>query len=160
MSYHFTHLLQVLYNFFHDLIHVLYHRGRGIQPPGDKNLMSTETSCHFDYLLLVSNHRQQQFLKNPLFYLFLIQKHKGPNLTLPLNTRSRSTQGHHLRNLEVLEHPMMHIKILGHQPFGSREEFFFLSFYYIWAWRAPLSCHQDHLSKLLFPHPIEAPYEI
>ena len=40
------------------------------------------------------HHRLQLFLKYPLFYLFPIQKHKGPNLTLPLNT-SRSTQVHH-----------------------------------------------------------------
>ena len=71
-----------LCNFFHDLIHVYSSGAGGIQPPGDKVLMSTETSCHFRHLLLVSNHRQQQFLKNPLFYLFPIQKHKGPNLTL------------------------------------------------------------------------------
>ena len=46
-------------DFFHDLIHVhVYSPGAGgIQPPGDKVLMSTETSCHFGYLLLVSNHR-------------------------------------------------------------------------------------------------------
>ena len=31
----------------------------GIQPPLDKVLMSTGTSCHFAHLLLVSNHRQQ-----------------------------------------------------------------------------------------------------
>ena len=31
----------------------------GIQPPGDKVLMSTETSCHFGHLLLVSNLRRQ-----------------------------------------------------------------------------------------------------
>ena len=65
---HFTHLLQVskkslssliLYNFFHDLIHV-YSPGAGcIQPPGDKVLMSTEISCHFGHVLLVSNHRRQ-----------------------------------------------------------------------------------------------------
>ena len=36
----------------------------------------------------------------------------------------------------------------------------FLSFYHIWAWWPSWSCDQDHLSKLLFPHPIEAPYEI
>ena len=41
--------------FFHDLIH----GAGGIQPPGDKVLMSTETSCHFGHLLLVSNHRRQ-----------------------------------------------------------------------------------------------------
>ena len=65
---HFTHLLQVskksllsviLYIFFHDLIHVYSPRAGGIQPPGDNVLMSTDTSCHFSHLLLVSNHRQQ-----------------------------------------------------------------------------------------------------
>ena len=45
--------------FFHDLIHVYRPRAGGIQPPGDKVLMSTETSCHFGHLLLVSNHRRQ-----------------------------------------------------------------------------------------------------
>ena len=69
-------------HFFHDLIHVYSPRVGSIQPPKDKVLMSTETSCHFGHLLLVSNHRRQQFLKNPLFYLFPIQMHKGPNLIL------------------------------------------------------------------------------
>ena len=76
--------------FFHDLIRIYSPGAGGIQPLGDKVLMSTETSGHFGHLLLVSNHRLQQFLKNPLFYLFPIQKHKGPNLTLPYN-RSGST---------------------------------------------------------------------
>ena len=67
--------------FFHDLIHVFSPGAGGIQAPGDKVLKSAETSCHFGHLLLVSN-RRQQFLKNPLFYLFPIQKQKGPNLTL------------------------------------------------------------------------------
>ena len=67
--------------FFHDLIHV-YSPGQGAYSPGDKVLMLTETSCHFGSMLLVSNHRLQYFLKNPLFYLFPIQKHKGPYLTL------------------------------------------------------------------------------
>ena len=65
--YHFTHLLQVskkcllnliLYNFFHDLIHVYSPGSGGKQPPGDKVLMSTGTSCHFGHLLLVSNQRR------------------------------------------------------------------------------------------------------
>ena len=43
--------------FFHDLIYV-YSPGAGAySPPGDKVLMSTETSCHFGHLLPVSNHR-------------------------------------------------------------------------------------------------------
>ena len=65
---HFTHLLQVskqisltsdFIQFFHDLIHVYIPRVEGRQPPGDKVLMSTETSCHFGHLLLVSIHRRQ-----------------------------------------------------------------------------------------------------
>ena len=46
-------------HFFHDLIHVYSPRAGGIQLPGDKVSMSTETSCHFGHLLLVSNHRRQ-----------------------------------------------------------------------------------------------------
>ena len=38
----------------------LYSPGAGgKQPSGDKVLMSTETSCHFGHLLLVSNHTLQ-----------------------------------------------------------------------------------------------------
>ena len=44
--------------FFHDLIHVSITGAGGIQPPGHKVLISTETSCHFIHLLLVSNHRR------------------------------------------------------------------------------------------------------
>ena len=46
-------------HFFHDLIHAYSHGAGGIQSTGDKILMSTETSYHFDLLLLVSNHRRQ-----------------------------------------------------------------------------------------------------
>ena len=45
--------------FCHDLIHVYSPEARGIQFPGDTILMSTEPSCHFGHLLLVSNHRRQ-----------------------------------------------------------------------------------------------------
>ena len=45
--------------FFHDLIQVYNPGAGGIMPPGDKVLMSTETSCHFGHLLLVSNYRRQ-----------------------------------------------------------------------------------------------------
>ena len=44
-------------HFFHVLIHIYSPGTGGIQPPEDKVLMSTETSCHFGHLLLVSNHR-------------------------------------------------------------------------------------------------------
>ena len=53
---------------------------------------------------------------------------------------------------------MTHTKFQGHQPFGSREAF--LRFLPYMGMAAILVSDQDHLSKLSFPHPIEAPYEI
>ena len=64
-SCHFGHLLQVskaislksdFIYFFHDFIHVYSTGAGGRQPPGDKVLMSTETSCHFIHLLHVSKN--------------------------------------------------------------------------------------------------------
>ena len=43
----------------HDLIHVYSPGAGGIHSPGNKVLMSTENSCRFSDLLLVSNHRRQ-----------------------------------------------------------------------------------------------------
>ena len=34
------------------------------------------------------------------------------------------------------------------------------SFYYIWAWRPTWSGVENHLNKLLFPHPKESSFEI
>ena len=60
--HHYGHVLQVykaslqpltLYTSFHDLINV-YSRSQGQTTPGDKIMMSTETSCHFSHLLQVS----------------------------------------------------------------------------------------------------------
>ena len=45
--------------FFRDLIHEYSPGAGGIQSPGDRVLISAETSCHFGHLLLVSNHRWQ-----------------------------------------------------------------------------------------------------
>ena len=44
-------------HFFHDLIYVYSPGAVSIHLPGYKVFMSTETSCHFGHLLLVSNHR-------------------------------------------------------------------------------------------------------
>ena len=43
----------------HGLIHVYSPGEGGIHSPGNKVLLSTENSCHFSELLLVSNHRRQ-----------------------------------------------------------------------------------------------------
>ena len=86
--------------------------------------MSTETSCHFGHLLLVSNHGLQQFLKNPLFYLFPIKKNLKDHI-LPCRKISQCQPRVIIwANLVVLEHPMMHTKFQGHLPFGSGEEDF------------------------------------
>ena len=45
--------------FFHGLIHAYSPLAGSRHPPGDEGLKSTETSCHFGYLLLVSRHRRQ-----------------------------------------------------------------------------------------------------
>ena len=104
--YHFTHLFQVskkslsgliLYNLFHDLIHVYSPRAGGIQPPRDKVLMSTETSCHFDHLLLVSNHRWQVSEKSIVLPFFPYKSIR--NQIWPYCKMSWSTQGHHLSKL-------------------------------------------------------------
>ena len=57
--YFFLFYLFFFFFFCHDLINVYSPGAGGIQPPGDKVLMSTETSCHFGHLLLVSSHRRQ-----------------------------------------------------------------------------------------------------
>ena len=46
-------------DFIQFLIHIYSPGAGGKQPTGDKVFMSTETSCHFGHLLLVSNHRKQ-----------------------------------------------------------------------------------------------------
>ena len=63
-------------------------------------------------------------------------------------------------NLVVLKHTMIHTKIQGQWPFGSGEIDFCLVFYHIWSWRPSWSCVEDRLSKLSFPYPTEAPFEI
>ena len=105
------------------------------------------------------HHRLQQFLKNRLFYLFPIQKHKGPTLTLPQN-RSGSTQDHHLNKLGSIWTPDVAYRVSRSSAFWFQRRRFLNIFFHIWAWRLAWSCDQDHLNKLSFPHPIEAPYGI
>ena len=84
------------------------------------------------------------FCKNPLFQLFPIQKHKGPNLTLPLN-RSRSTQGHHLNKLGSTWALDATYWVSRHRPFCPGEEDF-LRF-------LPYMCIADIL--VMWPIPFE-----
>ena len=97
--------------------------------PEGKIFMSTETSCHFGHLLLVSNHRQYWFLKNLLFYFFPIQSIRDQ--TWPCRKTGQSQpRVISWTNLVVLMHQMPHTKFQGHWPFGSGEEDFlrFLSY--------------------------------
>ena len=98
-------------------------RQGGKQPLGDKVLMLTETSCHFVHLLLFSNHRWQQFLKNPLFYVFPIQSIRDPIWPC---CKIGQVQPRVIiwTNLVVLKHPMLHNKFQDHRPFGSWDDFF------------------------------------
>ena len=54
----------------------------------------------------LSGHRLQQFLKNPLFSLFPIEKHKLPNLFVELESQ------------------MLHAKFQDHRTSGSGEDFY------------------------------------
>ena len=52
---------------------------------------------------------------------------------------------------------MLYNDFQGYRPFGFREDDL-LSFYHIWSWRPSWSC--DRLTKISFPHPMEAPNRI
>ena len=63
-------------------------------------------------------------------------------------------------NLVVLEHPMMHTKFQGHQPFGPGKEDILNCLPYMGMAAILVMCPEDSLSKFSFPHPIEASYDI
>ena len=116
-----------IYFFFHDLIYVYSSpRTGGIQSPRDKVLMSTETSCHFGYLLLVSDHRRQNS-ETSIVLLFIPYKSIRDQNWPCLKKGQGQPRVIIWSNLVVFEHPMMHNKFQGHRPFGSRVEDF-LSF--------------------------------
>ena len=79
--------------FFNDLIHVYSPRAGSIQPPGDKVLTSTETSCHFSHLLLVQIIDNNRFWKIHCFIFFLYKS------IFDQIWPSCKTQGHHLNKL-------------------------------------------------------------
>ena len=54
---------------------------------------------------------------------------------------------------------MLHAKFQDHRTSGSGKEDF-KGFYHIWAWWTFWSCDLDHLYKLSFSLPKEAPHEI
>ena len=54
---------------------------------------------------------------------------------------------------------MLHTKIRGNWPAGSRVEDF-KGLYHIWAWRPSWSCDPDAANKLSFTLPKEAPHKI
>ena len=54
---------------------------------------------------------------------------------------------------------MLHNKFHENRYTGSGEEIF-KGFYHIWAWLPSWSCDLEHLYKLLFPLPKEAPHKI
>ena len=119
------HLYEVWFYtfFFHDLIHVYRSPRTGsIQSPGDKVLMSTETSCHFDHPLLVSNHRLNSFWK---IHCFTFTYKSIRDQIWPY---CKISQGQ-LKviiwaNLVVLEHPMMHTDSRSSAFWFQRRRFF------------------------------------
>ena len=82
--------------------------------------MSTETSCHFGHLLLVSNH---SFWKIHCFTFFPYRSKRDQ-----IWPCRKIDQGQPRiiiwTDLVVLEHTMLHTKCQGHRLFGSGEEDF------------------------------------
>ena len=109
--------------FFHDLIHVYIPRAVDIQPPGDKVLMSTETSCHFGHLLLVSNHRRQNFWKIHCFTFFPYKSIRD-QIWPCLKIGQGQPRVIIYTNFVELESPMLHAKFQDHRTSGSGEEDF------------------------------------
>ena len=109
----------ILYIFFHDLIHVYSPRAWGIQPPGDKVSMSTETSCHFGHLLLVSN----RFRKIHCFTFFPYKSIRDQIWPCRKIGRGQPRVIIYINFVE-LESPMLHAKFQDHRTSGSGEEDF------------------------------------
>ena len=132
------HLFEVWFYtiFFHDLIRVYSTKADGKQPPGDKVLMSTETSCHFGHLLLVLNHRRQYFLKNPLFYLF-------PQSWPCRKNRPRSTQDRHLNKLGSTRAPDATYQDSRSSAFWFRRKGFFFKVSTVYG-------REEHLGYLIW----------
>ena len=64
-------------------------------------------------------------------------------------------------NFVELHCPMHHAKFQNHRPSGSGEEDFYrVLLFKLWPWRPAWSCDLDHLYKLSFPLPKDAPHEV
>ena len=132
MSYHFTHLLLVskkslwsliLYNFFHDLIHV-YSPGAGAYSPlGDKNF-----DVNRNFLSLWSSIASFKSHDNSFWKIYCFTFFPYESIREQIWPCRKIGQGQPTviisTNLVVLLHPMLHTKFQGHQPFGSGEEDF------------------------------------
>ena len=62
-------------------------------------------------------------------------------------------------NFVEFEYKMLHAKFYEHRTIKSVGEDF-EGFYHIWAWRPSWSCDLNHLYKISFQLPKEAPDEI
>ena len=63
-------------------------------------------------------------------------------------------------NFVELHSQMLHTKFQNHRPSDSGEEDFFKGFSYLYPWQPSWSCELDHLYKLFFPLPKDAPHEV
>ena len=76
-----------------------------------------------------------------------------------LQNRSRSTQGHDLYKLWWASPRCYTPSFVEIGPLVPEKKIFYC-FYHIWAWRPSWSCDLDHLYKLSFPLPMDAPHEV
>ena len=129
--------------------------------------MTLTLGCHksscthlFDYMFQISPQRLQKFLAN-----LSHTKKKKKKKSQYKRIRSQNWPCRKIRFIIHYLNKVGSIRAANAAYQLSRSSAFWFQrflkfFYHIWAWRPSWSCDQDHLNKISFPHPIEAPYEI
>ena len=132
--------------------------GMGRQSLRDKMLMSTDTSCHFGHLWLVSSIKQLSYIFPEEMYIF---PYKSIRKQIWPCCKKGQGQPRAIIWTKCIgpKSSIRHTESQGHWPFGSKEEGF-QKFYHIWAWRPSWSCNLDPLNKLSLPWHMEATYQI
>ena len=133
-------------------IHVYSPREGADNPLGRKYFHKHKSSVH---LLIPSTFSAIKWH----FLFFPIQMHGQPKLTLP-QKRSWSSQGHDLYKLCRATFPDASCQVSKSQTSWFSRRSFLKVFCYLQPWQPSWSCDLDHLYKLSFTLPKDAPHKV
>ena len=145
-----------------NVFYFLYINGLGSRSRNDLDHQYSHTFINSNCCLHLPTFRSQAAIvseKSTVFSLFPIEKPMLPDLTLPSN-RSWLLKGHHLYKLCWAGVLKATYQVSWKSGNWFRRRRFLKGFYHIWAWLPSWSCDLDHLYKLWFPLPKEAPHKI